>query len=215
MSLRLMEHLVVRGSPAVVPITADQYQRMTSLGILREGAPIELIDGMLLFKDRRDGPTTAMTQGPRHLFAIKRLAQLLERLLPPDRFHVQQQGPVVCADDSVPEPDLCVLKGRAEDYERRLPTAADAALAIEVAHTSLSLDRYDKRDLYGRSAIPVYWIVSLADDSVLVHVQPQSPQAGYGTHGVYHRGQSLELALPDLPTLTLAVDDILPNRYQP
>jgi len=215
MSLRLMEHLVVRGSPAVVPITVDQYLRMTSLGILREGAPIELIDGMLLFKDRRDGPTTAMTQGPRHLFTIKRLAQLLERLLPADKFHVQQQGPVICADDSAPEPDLCVLAGKAEDYEQELPTAAAALLAVEVAHTSLSLDQYQKCDLYGRSGIPVYWIVSLADDSVLVYSQPRSPQTGYDTRTTYHRGEPIDLMLPDTPTLTLSVDDILPSRYQP
>jgi Uma2 family endonuclease len=215
MSLRLMEHLVVRGSPAVVPITVDQYQRMTSLGILREGAPIELIDGMLLFKDRRDGPTTAMTQGPRHLFTIKRISQLLERLLPADRYHIQQQGPVICAEDSAPEPDLCVLAGKAEVYEQQLPTAAAALLAIEVAHTSLSWDQSDKCDLYGRSAIPEYWIVSLADDSVIVNQRPKTPQSGYFTRIVYQRGESINLTLPGIPLLTISVDDILPSRNQP
>ncbi len=215
MSLQLMAHLVENGSPAVVPITVDQYMKMTALGIFREGAPIELIDGMLLFKDRRDGPTTAMTQGPRHLLTIKLLAQLLEQLLTSDQFHVQQQGPVICNGDSAPEPDLCILNGGPSDYFDALPTAADVALAVEVSQTSLSLDQYDKADLYGQSGIPIYWIVNLADDTLIVRTEPKSPAKGYAKCEVFRRGMTVDLRLSDGESWTLAIDDLLPHRYEP
>lgn len=210
-----MAHLVENGSPAVVPITVDQYMRMTALGIFREGAPIELIDGMLLFKDRRDGPTTAMTQGPRHLLAIKLLAQLLEQLLSAGEHHVQQQGPIICSGESAPEPDLCILKGQPNDYFDALPTARDVELAVEVSQTSLSLDQYDKADLYGRSGIPIYWIVNLADDTLIVRSQPQSPEKGYARCEVFRRGMMVELRFSDGKSWRLAIDDLLPLRYEP
>jgi Uma2 family endonuclease len=43
----------LRHDPLLVPITVDQYHRMIAGGILVEGAPIELIDGFLVEKDRR------------------------------------------------------------------------------------------------------------------------------------------------------------------
>ncbi len=215
MSLQLMAHLVENGTPAVVPITVDQYMKMTALGIFREGAPIELIDGMLLFKDRRDGPTTAMTQGPRHLLAIKLLAQLLEQLLTADAHHVQQQGPIICSNESAPEPDLCILKGHPNDYFDALPTASDVELAVEISQTSLSLDQYDKADLYGQSGIPVYWIVNLADDTLIVRSQPKSPAKGYAKCEVFRRGMTVGLRLSDGESWMLSIDDLLPLRYEP
>jgi hypothetical protein len=36
------------------PISVERYHRMIAAGILPEGAPIELIDGLLVRKDRSD-----------------------------------------------------------------------------------------------------------------------------------------------------------------
>ncbi len=36
-------------------LPADEYQRMIAAGIIREGAPVELIDGRLIRKDSGDG----------------------------------------------------------------------------------------------------------------------------------------------------------------
>ncbi|MBI1348596.1 hypothetical protein GC163_20165 [bacterium] len=215
MSLQLMSHLVQHGTPVVVPITVEQYLKMMSAGILREGMPIELIDGILLYKDRRDEPTKAMTQGPRHLLTIKLLAQLLEQLISTERYHVQQQGPVICNDDSAPEPDICILNGQPTDYAEGLPKATDVGLIIEVAQSSLSLDQNDKADLYGASGIPVYWIINLVDDSLMVHTEPNCPNAGYAQCHVYRRGMTAELKLPEGESLSLAVDDLLPQRDEP
>lgn len=215
MSMRLMAHMVSHGSPAVVPITADQYERMMALGILDEGAPIELIDGMLLFKDRRDAPAPPMTQGPRHLLAIKILAKLLENLLPSNRFHVQQQGPVVCNESNVPEPDVCILKGLPDRYGDRLPGAADVVLAIEVSQTSLDIDQYDKAELYNRSGVPSYWIINLADDTVIVHAEPRVSARTYGQQTVVPRGGVVALDLPGSDPVEISVDDLLPGRFAP
>ncbi len=55
MSSSLLDQ-AVRGEAFPEPLTTDQYHRMLESGILIEGAPIELIDGILMRKDRRDTP---------------------------------------------------------------------------------------------------------------------------------------------------------------
>lgn len=212
MSLQLMANLVTRGSPAVVPITVDQYERMMELGILTEGTPIELLDGMLLYKDRRDGPDTLMTQGPRHLLAIKILARLLESLLSADIFHVQQQGPVICNEQNAPEPDICILKGTPDDFASELPRATDVLLAIEVSQTSLSLDQHEKAELYGRSGIPAYWIVNLVEDTVIVHDELLASIQGYRRRSVFPRGTTVSFELPGIDVIEIPVDDLLPEQ---
>ena len=45
----------------LVPISVQQYDRMIEQGILAEGSPIELIDGMLVLKDRSKRGEDVMT----------------------------------------------------------------------------------------------------------------------------------------------------------
>ena len=46
--------------------TVDQYHRMLETGILADAEPVELLDGLLVIKDR--GP--AMTLSPQHRFVV-------------------------------------------------------------------------------------------------------------------------------------------------
>jgi hypothetical protein len=54
MNTPLLEQVVAGRAPGVLPLTIDQYYRMIAAGILREGEPTELIDGILVRKDRSD-----------------------------------------------------------------------------------------------------------------------------------------------------------------
>jgi len=66
-----------------------------------------------------------------------------------------------------------VLKPRADDYERALPTPADVHLLVEVADSSLAFDLNTKLPLYGAAGIPEVWIVDLSARRVECHAGPE------------------------------------------
>lgn len=57
----------------VVPLTVEQYHQMIANGILREGLPIELLDGVLVWKDRSHGGDDPMTVGHQHAVAVDKI----------------------------------------------------------------------------------------------------------------------------------------------
>ena len=75
-------------------------------------------------------------------------------------------------DYNEPEPDLSVVRGESDDYTDHHPGPADIALVVEVADSSLSRDRGEKRDNYARAGIPVYWIVNLVGRQLEVSSNP-------------------------------------------
>jgi Uma2 family endonuclease len=94
-------------------------------------------------------------------------------------WHVRLQGPLALDDHSEPELDVAVVPGRALDYLAGHPTSA--VLVVEVADSSLRLDRRFKAGLYARAALPEYWIVNLVDRVVEVHREPAAePASAFG-----------------------------------
>ncbi len=63
------------------------------------------------------------------------------------------QNPIIVSDYSEPEPDLAVLRLRADYYERELPRSEDVLLVVEAADTSVESDRSVKIPLYAQSEI--------------------------------------------------------------
>ncbi len=49
---------------------------MVASGLLAEGAPIELVDGVLIYKDRSDWGEDPMTIGRKHNLAVQLLKEL-------------------------------------------------------------------------------------------------------------------------------------------
>src|SRR5438876_9760079 len=72
-TMNILEHIAAGQGPGIVPLSVEQYHKMISNGILREGDSIELIDGILIRKDRADKGGDPMSHGPRHAFCAKRL----------------------------------------------------------------------------------------------------------------------------------------------
>jgi hypothetical protein len=85
---------------------------------------------------------------------------------------VWQQNPVTLEPQSEPQPDLTLLKFRADRYAHALPTAADVLLIVEVSDTTLDYDRGEKLRLYARHGIPEYWIVDPEIDVPSLAVAP-------------------------------------------
>ena len=104
-----------------------------------------------------------------------------------------KEDPIVVSDRSKPEPDLAVVRGEIEDYDQRDMTAADLGLVVEIAASSLSVDRTEMTRIYSASLIPMYWIVNLIDHQLEVYTDP-TPD-GYRTTKIQDANQNVVLVL--------------------
>jgi Uma2 family endonuclease len=175
--------------------TRADYHRMGEIGIFAEDDPVELIDGQVVVMS---------PIGRRHRGGVNRLNHLFMGRVG-ERAMVSVQNPVQLDDHSEPEPDIALLRPRADFYRDADATPEDILLLIEVAESSLDYDRRVKAPLYARSGIPESWIANLIQDHLLVHWDP-SP-AGYGTMRILRRGETIRPSA--FPDLELTVDEIL------
>jgi len=131
--------------------TADDYQRMGQAGILRREDHVELIDGEII----------AMTPiGTRHCASVDRANRAFVTKAG-DSAIVRVQGSVRLDLYSEPEPDLVLLRPRADFYASAHPGPADILLIVEVAESSIEYDREVKARVYARSGVHEYWLVVL------------------------------------------------------
>jgi Uma2 family endonuclease len=167
-----LQNLSTPGSFDLLPLTVTQYHRMLETGILEEGAPIELLDGFLVLKDRGD----AMTVNPLHALIVNRLmrisAELEER-----GAHLRLQCPITLPPDQEPEPDAVIVRGGLEAFLEEHPTAKDVCCAVEIADTSLERDRTTKQRIYAAAGIPQYVLANLKQRQVEIYQEPE-PEAG-------------------------------------
>lgn len=191
-------------------ITIDEYLQMTATGALREGSPIELLDGMLVWKDRRDREGSLMIVGVRHANCVVRLHQWLARGCEGHGCHARSQQPVALSPVSMPEPDVDVVRGGPDDYSAAHPLAADVLLIVEVADGSLQQDRGDKLRMYAAAGIPAYWVVNLLDNHVEVYTQPDPAGRTYATSRICPRGASISFAFPDGAQSSIDVAQLIP-----
>lgn len=170
--------------------TRAEYERLIDLGVFGPGDRLELLAGQLI---------VAEPQGAEHYSAVRRVTRALEAAFGPG-WEVRPEGPIALDAESEPEPDAAVVPGAIEDY--RLTHPARPVLAVEVAVSSLSLDRSHKASLYARAGVADYWIVNLVDRVIEVHRDP-TPDAeapygwAYGSVEVLAGGESIApLAAP-------------------
>jgi Uma2 family endonuclease len=175
--------------------TIDEFYRMAEVGILEPEARVELIDGVVV---------DMSPIGPGHGGHVKRGIRVFTRLLG-DQALLSVQDTVRMGPRFGPEPDLAILRPRADDYTESNPIAADILLIIEVAETSLAFDRETKALLYARAGILDYWIVNLVDNQIEVHRDPTAE--GYTSVEIKQRGDTIQLVA--FPDVTIAVADIL------
>jgi hypothetical protein len=164
--------------------TIDEYEKMVATGILAEDDRVELIEGEIVEMSPIGDP---------HAAAVATLLHLLMSRVA-GRAWLWVQGPVRVPPRSKPQPDLALLRLRS--YRREGATTADALLFIEVADTSLQVDRTVKLRLYARAGIPEYWVVDVNAETVEVHWSPAGER--YSDQRMLTRGESVApLVFPD------------------
>lgn len=114
--------------------------------------------------------------------------------------------------DSEPEPDLVIVRGGQRDYVARHPGAADAALVVEVANTTLQEDRQLKGRIYARAGVHCYWIINLVDRKVEAYEGATGPTAapGFSQAHDYVMADSIPLSIPGANPLLIPVRDLMP-----
>ena len=170
--------------------TVDEYHRMAEAGILSEDDRVELIDGEIV---------EMVPIGSRHAACVDRLTRLFTSQVG-DQAIVRVQSPIRLGRRSEPQPDIALLRPRADFYASAHPGPEDVLLVVEVAETSVEADREVKLSLYGRAGVLEAWLVDLSGEIIEVHRNP-SPD-GYRSVQQFTRGQTLSpQAFPDLGLL--------------
>jgi len=175
------------------PFTAAEYERMVESGILSEDENIELLGGEINEKS---------PIGVHHAYAVRTLTNLLVKQIGHAAI-IDVQNPIRLDEDSMPLPDIAVLRPR--NYSSALPTPADVLLVIEVADSSLAYDRGMKFPRYAAAGITETWLIDLAAEIVERHTEPRD--------GLYRQitlarvGDTLASTV--LTELTIPVDTVL------
>jgi Uma2 family endonuclease len=201
--------------PTVLPIapavpseiyrfSIEQYEAMGDAEILTEDDNVELVEGVVYRKPMKKGP---------HSVACRRAAKSLDRVIPTDVYFVTREDPVaIPGRDSMPEPDISVVRGDSDDYVETQPKAADVPAVVEVAsnRARLARDRGDKLTAYAAGRIPIYWIINLLDRQVEVYTRPA--KNAYRSQKIFVSGQQVPVVIDGQELASIAVDDLLPPQ---
>lgn len=173
------------------------YHRMVSAGILAEDDRVELIEGEIV---------EMSPIGSVHVACVIRLVRVLATAVG-HRGVVSPQNPIAIEPSSEPQPDVCLLRPRADDYAASLPAPDDVLLLVEVSDSSLAYDRQVKLPLYARAGIPEVWIADLTAMTVTSYRQPSA--TGYRLVRTARGDDSLDVEA--LPGVSVRIADILPG----
>ncbi len=175
--------------------TGTDYHRLLETGVLNEGSRVELLDGEII----KMAPI-----GPRHAACVDKLNAFLQRKVSRMAI-VRVQNPILLNEYSEPEPNLSLLKQRADFYKQGHPTPDDILVAIEVADTTAEKDPAFKIPAYARAGIPEVWLIDLSIDYVEIYTCPASGL--YQEVRIILRGQ--RFTSTTLPQLKLKADSLL------
>jgi Uma2 family endonuclease len=174
--------------------TAEEVWRMVDVGVIQPDEHVELLQGELV---------VVTPQGPAHASLTTTLRTRLERAFGVG-FHVRNHSPVVGTVDSIPEPDVAVVRGDPRTFVARHPDAGDVPLVAEVAKTSLAIDRR-KAVVYAQAGYATYWLIDVEARQVEVRTEPHD--------GLYTRTEVVaengELAVPVVGG-TVRASELLP-----
>ena len=168
-------------SPEVLPLSVEAYHALGEMGLIPRQT--ELLYGQVFRK---------MSKSPLHSFLALRLLRLLQAFIPPG-YLCRPEQPITC-QDSEPESDFAVVRGREENFRQEHPRTAE--LVIEVCVTSHDYDR-SKLRAYANAGVKECWFVLAPDRQMEVHRQPAGDQFSERTiHGP--GGRLTSAAVPEI-----------------
>ena len=167
--------------------SVEDYLRLAEIEVLPPDRRTELIEGEIL---------DVSPQGLPHSSTALRVLDLLgERFR--DSAIVGAEYPLALRSDSRPEPDLVLLRRRADFYADSAPSKEDVLLIVEIADTTLRFDRTIKARVYAKHGLRDYWIVDVNARVAIVHRDPSA--GGYASVVTWSEGAMAPLAFADRP----------------
>jgi Uma2 family endonuclease len=175
--------------------TVDEYYRMADAGIFNEDDRVELIEGEII---------EMSPIGIKHMACVDRATHLLISSLK-GKALVSVQNPLRLNNYNEPQPDIVVLKPRADYYATKPHTPEDTLFVLEVSDTTLRYDMKVKLPIYAATSVSEVWIENLQEGLILVFRDPTGKH--YKSQLSLKRGDTVSpLAFPDL---VLKVEDLL------
>src|SRR4051812_11388648 len=163
--------------------TVDEYYEMARVGILKPDERVELLDGEIVPMNPIGSP---------HAWCVIRLNRYFSGFA--DRFVVIVQSPLRLGERSEPEPNIVLLQ--LDTSQDRHPGPQDVFLVIEVADSSIRIDRLRKLPMYARAGIVEYWIVDLNAEQIEIYRDPV--RSRYRSATLAGRGDTISpLCAPD------------------
>jgi Uma2 family endonuclease len=138
------------------PLSVAEYHQLGEFN--ENGRRTELVRGIVIEK---------MSKSPLHRFTADQIRTILAAQITPD-FTIFSQDPITTSD-SEPEPDVMVVRGARAEFRTAHPTTAE--LVVEVAVTSLEIDRA-KAQIYAEADVKEYWIVCPEEKCAEVYRKP-------------------------------------------
>ena len=182
--------------------TIDEYHRLIELGFFTEEDRIELIRGELI---------QMAAKGTFHSVCSSILCRRLDRILG-DKAVIRGQDPITLLDNSEPEPDVVIARGKDEDYLAHHPYIEDIFLVIEISDSTLDYDQTTKLSLYSEAGINNYWIVNLQVGQLECYSQPYQDNQGefnYLNKQIFLANQSVNI--PGFEDALLELSRIFPS----
>ena len=165
--------------------TVDEYYEMARVGILKPDERVELLDGEIV----RMNPI-----GSPHAWCVKRL----NRIFSPFR-STSSSSAFRTRYDWTTSPSRSRMWFCFDSMRPRIaiPARERRCLVIEVADSSIRVDRGRKRRMYARAGIAEYWIVDLNADQIEVYRDPM--RSRYRSTTLLGRGDTVTpLFAPDI-----------------
>jgi Uma2 family endonuclease len=173
-----------------------EYHQLIASGIISEDEKVELLDGFIV---------KMSPQHPPHAATISRSLDYLQTIVP-EGVSLRAQLPVTLST-SEPEPDIAVVRSDLDDYVEHHPYPQDIYWLIEVADSSLAVNKSEKANLYARATIREYWILGVRDRTLTVYLD--SSNSGYQSELRY---AETEIVSPQaFPELGIEVGRMLPR----
>lgn len=175
--------------------TVSEYERMGETGVFAPDARLELIEGEII---------EMSPIGSRHAACVNLVTDILNEHLH-GKAIVRSQNPIVLDDFSEPQPDVSVLRFRADYYRKAHPRPEDVLLVVEVSDTTVQFDRQVKTPLYARAGIHEFLLFNLPDEQLEYYSRPD--MATYQTSQILKRGDQYESVI--VPGLILDIEKVL------
>ncbi len=191
---------MTNGAPKPYKWTVEEYYKLGELGLFY-GKRVQLIRGEIIEMSPMKTP---------HASSVCLVYEILRAIFSTG-FLIRTQLPMSFSRIDEPEPDIAVVEGTVADYFDAHPKSA--TLLVEVADSSLRLDRTKKRELYAENGIQDYWILNLKQRCLEVHRHPVNDASGRFTYAETFVVLEQDFVTPlEMPKSKIRVADMLSPR---